>query len=187
VPDVDYPPVQKTHTFAPGVATHSDTIPLLKDTTVDGQRTVRLELSNAVGMALGTAQRTMNITIADNEFGGTIELADSQFVAPEAAGAATVRVLRTLPSIFGVNSPALGGGVVVNFTATAQSASLGSDFTIASGSVTFTGIETTKDIVIPIAADGVAEGPESFVVTLQSVTGGGSLGLIRAATVTIVD
>jgi hypothetical protein len=187
VPDVDYRPVQKTLTFAAGVATQTVTIPLLNDTTVDGQRTVRLELSNAVGVALGTAQRTMNITITDNEFGGTIELADSQFVASEAAGVATVRVLRTLPSIFGVNSPALGGGVVVNFTATAQSASLGSDFTIASGSVTFTGTETTKDIVIPIVGDGVAEGPESFVVTLQSVTGGGSLGLIRAATVTIVD
>jgi hypothetical protein len=187
VPDVDYRPVQKTLTFAAGVATQTVTIPLLNDTTVDGQRTVRLELSNAVGVALGTAQRTMNITITDNEFGGTIELADSQFVASEAAGVATVRVLRTLPSIFGVNSPALGGGVVVNFTATAQSASLGSDFTIASGAVTFTGTETTKDIVIPIVGDGVAEGPESFVVTLPSVTGGGSRGLIRAATVTIVD
>ena len=56
---------------------------------------VNLALSNAVGMALGTTQRTMGIVIADDETGRSIELAATQFAASEAAGVATVRVLRT--------------------------------------------------------------------------------------------
>ena len=89
VPDVDYRPLQKTLTFGPGVATQTVTITLLNDTAVDGQRTVNLALSNAVGMALGTTQRTMAIVIADDDSGGSIEFAANQFIASEAAGVAT--------------------------------------------------------------------------------------------------
>src|SRR6185503_4070150 len=81
VPDVDYRPMQKTLTFGPGVATQTVMVGLLNDNVVDGQRTVRLELSNATGMALGTGQRTMTINITDNDFGGSIQFAASQFIA----------------------------------------------------------------------------------------------------------
>jgi hypothetical protein len=186
VPDVDYRPMQKTLTFGPGVATQTVTVSLLNDNTVDGQRTVRLELSNATGMALGTLQRTMNININDNDFGGSIQFAASQFIASEAAGVATLRLVRTLPFISGGTVPTLGGGVVVSFIVTAQTASAGSDFTVTTGTVTFGGGETVKDIVIPIGADGLLEGPESFLVTLQSATGGAFVSR-DPATVTIVD
>jgi hypothetical protein len=43
-----------------------------------------------------------------------------------------------------------------------------------------------KDIVIPIGADGLLEGPESFLVTLQSATGGAFVSR-DPATVTIMD
>jgi hypothetical protein len=186
VPDVDYRPVQKTLTFAPGVATQTVTIQLLNDTTVDGQRTVRLELGNPTGLALGTGQRSMSIVIADNDFGGTIQFADSQFVASEAAGVATLRVVRSPNQVLGPNAPGLGGGVVVSFTVTAQSASP-ADVGVSSGTVTFGAGETFKDIAIPIVNDGVSEGPESLLVTLQSATGGAFLGSLREATVTIID
>lgn len=186
VADVDYRPMQKTLTFGPGVATQTVTVSLLNDNAVDGQRTVRLELSNATGMALGTLQRTMTITINDNDFGGSIQFAASQFVASEAAGVATLRLVRTLPFISGGTVPTLGGGVVVSFIVTAQTASAGSDFTVTSGTVAFGAGETVKDIVIPIGADGLLEGPESFLVTLQSATGGAFVSR-DPATVTIVD
>jgi hypothetical protein len=186
VPDVDYRPMQKTLTFGPGVATQTVMVGLLNDNVVDGQRTVRLELSNATGMALGTGQRTMTININDNEFGGAIQFAASQFVASEVAGVATLRLVRKPNVITNVTSPALGGGVVVTFIVTAQTASAGSDFTVTTGTVTFGAGETVKDIVIPIGADGLLEGPESFLVTLQSATGGASVSR-DPATVTIVD
>ncbi len=185
VPDVDYRPVQKTLTFGPGVATQTVTIPLLNDTAVDGQRTVNLALSNAVGMALGTTQRTMAIVIADDETGGSIELAANQFIASEAAGVATVRVLRR--PFFSIPPLTLGSGVTVGFVVTGGTATSGTDFTLTSGTVTFGANDTFKDIVIPLTADGLSEGPESFTVTLQNPSAGAFLGLITSATVTIVD
>ena len=113
LPDVDYRPTQKTLTFGPGVATQTVTVNLLNDATVDGQRTVRLELSNATGMALGTGQRTMTISINDNDFSGSIRFAASQFIASEAAGVATLRLVRSSNVITSVTAPALGGGGVV--------------------------------------------------------------------------
>jgi hypothetical protein len=186
VADVDYRPIQKTLTFGPGVASQTVTVSLLNDNTVDGQRTVRLDLSNPTGMALGTGQRTMNININDNDFGGSIRFAASQFIASETAGVATLRLVRSLPSVLGVTSPTLGGGVVVSFVVTAQTASPGSDFTVGAGTVTFGAGETVKDIVIPLGTDGLLEGPESFLVTLQSATGGAFVSR-DPATVTIVD
>ena len=183
VPDVDYRPLQKTLTFGPGVATQTVKITLLNDTAVDGSRTVNLALGNAVGMALGTTQRTMAIVITDDENAGLIQLAANQFVASESAGVATIRVLRTT---FGQPTP-LGSGVTVGFVVTGGTATSGSDFTLTSGTVTFGAGETFKDIVIPLTVDGVAEGPEFLTVTLQNATGGAFVVGIASATVTIVD
>ena len=110
----------------------------------------------------------------------------SQFVASEAAGVATVRVIRSLPT-FSSSPVTLGSGATVGFVVTGGTATSGSDFTLTSGTVTFGANETFKDIVIPLTADGVSEGPESLTVTLQNVTGGAFLSGIFSATVTIID
>lgn len=104
-------------------------------------------------------------------------LASSQFFASETAGVATLRVVRSMPNVFPRPPGAfLGSGVTVDFVVTGGTATNGADFTLATGRITFGANETFKDIVIPLAGDGVAEGLESVVV-----------GLISTATLTIVD
>jgi hypothetical protein len=61
------------------------------------------------------------------------------------------------------------------------------DYVTTAGTLTFGVNETSRTITIPILADSLQEGPESFTVTLSTPTGGATLGVPVAATVTIVD
>ncbi len=61
-----------------------------------------------------------------------------------------------------------------------------SDYTLASGRLTFAPGETTKIITLLISEDSFVEGPEFFTISLSNVTGA-SLGSISTATVQILD
>jgi hypothetical protein len=161
-------------------------VPLLNDTAVDGTRQINLALSNPSGAALGTTQPTASVTITDSEVGGVVQFASDQFSASESAGVATIRVVRSLVGL--PPGTTLGGGVSVGFVVAGGTATSGGvDFTLPAGTVVFGPGEAFKDIVIPLVADGVAEGPETVVVQLQSATGGAFISGITSTTLTIVD
>lgn len=69
-----------------------------------------------------------------------------------------------------LDRPAGPGGVAVNLTVDG-SASVGSDFTLASNSVVFAPGESTRNVPLAVIADGLAEGPEWLRVSLASPAG----------------
>ena len=64
---VDYLETHGTLTFPPGETLRSFTLPILNNDQVNGRRTVRLSLTNAVGDAVLGTQRSATLTIVDDE------------------------------------------------------------------------------------------------------------------------
>src|SRR6185436_11403237 len=120
------------------------------------------------GAALGNSR--ISITVTDKDVAGTVRFATSALTVVEGT-TAVVTVLRT---------GGLAGGVRVPFsmfdgTTGGFSARNGLDFVLDSRAVVFEEGETTKTIAIPIFADALLEGPETFKLFLNTPSGGGTL------------
>jgi hypothetical protein len=85
--------------------------------------------------------------------------------------------------------PAAGQNVTVNYAATTASTATGGgvDYTLASGTLNFSGSNTSHTIPLTITNDGQAESDETVVVSLTGLTGGAILGSVNTYTYTIVD
>ena len=117
------------------------------------------------------------MTIIDDNSSPTISMADVAVSVAESTPTATI----TLQRSGGTNQVA-----TVNFATSNGNALAGSDYTAASGTVTFAVGEVTKTISVPIINDTTAESDENFTVTLSNPTGAG-LGPQSTTTVTVLD
>ncbi len=109
---------------------------------------------------------------------GTIAFTGTATAGPE-GGSVTIPITRT---------GGLSGAVSVTVSTVNGSATSPADFTAYSGSVSWANGEIgPKAITIPLAADALAEGSETFTITLSAATGGASLGANATHTVTIAD
>ncbi|WP_431860271.1 cellulase family glycosylhydrolase [Azospirillum sp.] len=68
-------------------------------------------------------------------------------------------------------SSAATSTVKVNYTTVDGTAKAGSDYTAASGTLTFNPGETTKTVAVKVLGDNVAEGTETFSLKLSAATG----------------
>ena len=75
----------------------------------------------------------------------------------------------------------------VNYTTSNGTATAGSDYTAASGTLTFADGETSKSISVPINNDTIVEGNETIGMTLSNPTGGATLGNQTTSVLTIQD
>jgi hypothetical protein len=117
-------------------------------------------------------------TITDNDSPGIFAFISASFSRAENGGTATLTVKRSAGTASGVSiGYATGGG-----TATA-----GSDYTPASGTLTFAAGQASAQIVINLANDTTVEGNETIGVSLSSPQGGATLGTPGTATLTILD
>jgi hypothetical protein len=66
-------------------------------------------------------------------------------------------------------------------------ATLGDDFTLATGQLDFAAGQTTTTVILTIVNDLLGEGPETVTLKLENPTGGASLGVRSTAVVTIND
>lgn len=102
----------------------------------------------------------------------------ASYLVNEQGGSAVLSVTRSNNS---------SGAVSVQYATASGTASSGSDFTSTSGTLHWTdGDSTPKTISIPLAADALVEGNETFSVTLSSATGGVIVSP-ATTTVTIAD
>ena len=109
---------------------------------------------------------------------GFLQFSSSTYSVNENAGTVTLYVTRTNGN---------SGAASVAYAMSDGTATAGSDYTSASGTLSWSdGESTSKTIAVSISDDSSVEGDETFTVTLSNATGAGR-GAPSSATVTIVD
>lgn len=172
----DYTAATGTLTFAAGEKSKTITIALTNDSSVEGDETFSLTLTNAAsGAVLGSVTNTV-VTIKDND--SVFSMSTNALTVAETAGTATLTVFRT---------GGLIGAATVNFASTNGTATAGSDYTSVTGTLSFAAGETNKTITVKITNDTTAETNETFTVGLSAPTGEGALSTNAVTTVTITD
>lgn len=135
--------------------------------------------STASGTYINTSQAvTGTITGAINT-AGTLEFATSRLVQGEdAAAPMQISVIRRGGS---------EGAVAVRYATSAGTATPGTDYKNVQGTLTWaTGDSSTKSFTVPVSRDGAVEPDETIQLTLDSPTGGATLGTC-AAVLTIAN
>jgi Calx-beta domain-containing protein len=175
---LDYTFIEGTLTFGAGITSKTFTVPILPDTLDEANETVILTLSNPTGGATLGTPNPSTLTITDNDVAGTLKLSAATYSVGEAGGSATITVTR---------SGGAASGVRVHYATGDGTATAGSDYLSASGTLLFAAGETTKIFTVPILNDGLGEGNETVNLTLSDPIGGATLTTPNAAVLTIVD
>ena len=118
-----------------------------------------------------------------------LQLKSSSYGVPEGAGYVIVVVERTDNSADATIDYATSDTFPISQSCQSPSNGIASsrcDYATTIGILRFAAGETTKNIIIPIVDDNIADGDESFSITLSNPTGGG-LGTTSTATVTILE
>jgi YVTN family beta-propeller protein len=110
---------------------------------------------------------------------GTLQFSAATYSVGEAGGSVTITVTRVGGST---------GAVGASFATSDGTATAGSDYTAASGTLSWAdGDSAPKTFVVPILQDALVEGNETVNLTLSAPTGGATLGAPSTAVLTIVD
>ena len=163
--DYNYIPVSGILTFAPGVTSQSVTVTLLH-CNLSGLLSFNFNLSSAVNGTIirpGTRIGIVGNNSANVSTDPGLYVRDA--VVDNSAGTIEVPVL--LGGTVGTPSAST---VTVDYTTTNGSAVAGTDYSVASGSLTFGPGETVQDVPVPIIDRTSAAPTRSFGVTLSSPT-----------------
>jgi len=109
---------------------------------------------------------------------GELQFSAATYEVSEVGPTATIMVSRINGST---------GAVGVTYATSNDTATAGSDYTTATGTLAFADGEVTKTFTVPITKDSAAESNETVILTLSSPTGGATLGTPSQATLTITD
>ena len=154
--------------------------------TTDANGNASINFISAQALAAG---RVITATATDPA-GNTSEFSTCDSANATGAvqfSAATLNVLEDIGN-FTVNVLRTGGSkgtISVNYATANLTATAGSDYTAASGTLVFADGETSKSFIIPIADDGITEPDETLRITLSGVPELELLGSRAVATVNI--
>lgn len=157
----DYEAASGTLTFTPGQTVKTVTVKLIGDTTAEANETLFLDVTGSIGS--GRARGTIvndDGTPPPSPTLPSLTIADATF--DEAAGKAIIAVSLSAPST---------GEVKVNYSTAAGTALAGSDFTAASGTLTFAANQTTRTISVDLVNDTAPEAQEQFDLVLSNPLG----------------
>jgi len=166
----DYTAASGALTFAPGETSKTITVQVLRDTIAEASEAFTLRLSSPT-----------NATLAKTSATGAIQDDDSAPPPPPpppplpSMSIGDVAVAEgnsgTRNAVFTVAlSKAATSTVTVNYTTANGTATAGSDFTAASGTLTFVAGETSKTVTVAVRGDTAVEANETFRVLLSQVT-----------------
>jgi hypothetical protein len=176
----DYAATSGTLNWAAGDgADKTFTIPVTWDGRAEGTESVSLALANAGGGSDLGPNTAAVLRIGDDGASGPLALSSNTYSVGETAGLVTINLTRLGGS--------LGGPVTVQYQTSDGTASAGSDYGAASGTLTFGPGETGKSFTVPVTSDSAPEGDETFQVALSNAAGGASIGSPAGGTVTITD
>ncbi len=140
----------------PGATSGTIDIPIVDDTLDEDDETLNLTISSNVGVVT-RAQST--VTIVDNDDPPSASIADTSVGEGSFfAGSLITQVTLSAPS---------GKTGSLSYSTVANTASV-TDFTVSSGTVTFTPGQTVANIVIPITPDRLSEDDETFSIVLSN-------------------
>ena len=155
------------------------TVPVTWDGRAEGTESISVALTNPGGGADQGPSSAAVIRIGDDGASGPLALSASAYRVGEADGLVTITVTRSGGS--------LGGPVSVDYATSDGTATAGSDYAAAAGTLTFAPGEASKSATVDVTSDAAHEGDEAFQVKLSNAAGGASLGSPAGATVTIAD
>ena len=162
---VDFGTASGTLTIPAGQTTASFTVDITQDAIDEPDELFVVSLSSPSGATLGAIHQT-GVTITDDEETPTVSFSSGSASVSEDDSSLVIDVVLSGPS-----------SETMQFAYSTENgtADAGSDYTAASGIVTFAPGETSAQIVIPILNDLTYEGTESFVVNLlNGVPSGGA-------------
>jgi hypothetical protein len=149
----DYGIVIGTLTFPPGTIAQPITVPVTGDRVFEGNETFVVNLGGPVNATIADGQGLG--TIVDDDLPG---LSINNVTAVEGTTAAfTVTLAPVNPT----------QTVTVNYTTANGTASAGSDYQLASGTLTFPPGTATRPIGVVTSTDSLVEGAETFFVNLS--------------------
>jgi chitinase len=160
----DYTGQNGTATITAGSTSTTVDVPVLDDTVHEGDETFSLDLSNPVngqGSPSGTA------TISDDDGAPDVSISDANVVEGN-SGTADLTFDVTL-------SNASSSDVSVDYATSDSTATVGSDYTAASGTLTIPAGDTSGTITVHAKGDTTYEPDETLTVTLSGLVGGGSI------------
>jgi hypothetical protein len=156
----DYTPQSGTITFAPGVTVQTVSISVLGDTLAEGNETFTVTLSSPTNSTIGTAVATG--TINNDDAAPALSIGDVSLAEGNSSTTSfSFPVTLSAPS---------AQTITVNYTTVNGTAVAGTDFTTASGTLTFAPGITTQNAVVSVTGDTTNEANETFSVTLNSPT-----------------
>ncbi len=175
--DEDFLGTNGTITLGPGVKTKSFPVRIIRDDLVEEDETFGVELGNPIGALLGNITEAL-VTIVDDDEGGAISFRSAGFTVREQNPVAIINVTRT---------DGRAGDVTVELETSDGTAESGDDYASVATTIAFSAGETSKRIEIPIINDAFDETNETVLLTLSNPTGGGTLGEVHEAVLTIID
>ena len=167
-----------TLSFAPSETNKTIDFAIIDDTLNEGDETVSLTLSNAIGIDLGSPDTAL-LTIVDDDAPPTINFASATYSVDENGGQATIDLIL---------SNASDTAVTVNYATANGTAVSGSDYTaISPTTMTFNPGEISKSFNVAILDDVAAEPDETVLLSLSNPSVNATLGAQATATLTILD
>jgi hypothetical protein len=156
--NLDYTAHASTLTFAPGVTMQTITVAILPTNINEAPQTFFVNLSNPFNATIATAQGVG--TIVDTVPPPTISINSVSGADPDSA---------VIPFTFTVQLSGPSGQPITVAYATADGSAVGgTDYTAATGSVTFAPGETSKQVVISVNGNTLFKPTKSFVVNLSN-------------------
>jgi hypothetical protein len=159
---IDYiAPPPATLAFPPGTTTQNITVTVNGDTLLESNETFFVNLNSPSNATLADAQAIG--TIVDDELTPTITIGDVS--VPEGnSGTVAATFLISL-------SAASSQPVTVNYQTVDGSAVAGADYVARTGTLTFAPGTTSQNLVVQVNGDLLAEGDETFFVSLSGPSG----------------
>ena len=157
---VDYAAVSGTLHFAPGELTKTVNVPILGDTLVEADETFDLTLLDATNANIGDVDFGVG-TIVNDDF-PTLSIADASVTEGNSG---------TTDLTFTVTRSARAVASTVKWATSNGTATAGSDYAAASGTLSFAAGELTKTITVKVTGDTAVETTETLLLTLSAPTG----------------
>lgn len=162
----DYIATSGTLTFAPGVTSLQIPVVINGDTDVEGDESFKLTFSNPIGATLGTTSVTGLITNDDTAPAPPLPSLVVSSPSITEGNSSTTDMVFTVTL-----SAAATSQVTVSYATSDGTATAGSDYSSASGTLTFAPGETTKSVAVKITGDTSIEPNETLKMLLSGAVG----------------